>query len=260
MKPVAWVLFCLLAGCLALPGRGAVWPAVERGPEAPKPARFSGYHRYRGLIGEQRVTVELTIAPAPEITGQYDTTCTGRCRFDGQPATEHYLSSWLTYSPDQPLRLLEADSAHPAQPLALWQTARPVGPLLRGTWTSASGEIRPFELREDYRDVQGRLAAVPYREVYASWVRVDSVLMTGREWIARAEAWRAGGESIGEPRAEYFREFMHFTGPDTLRPAISQLQCPRLSTSAALSSGACQQSASCNAHPRLRARRRCWPK
>ena len=226
MKPTGWVLFCLLAGCLALPGRGAARPAVVCGPGVLKPARFWGYHRYRGLIGEQRVTVELTIALVPDITGQYDTTCTGRCRFDGQPATEHYLSSWLTYSPEQPLKLLEADSAHPTKPLALWQTARPAGPLLRGTWTSASGEIRPFELREDYRDAQGRLAAAPYETVGASWVRVDSVLMTSREWVARAEAWRAGGKPIGEPRASYSRDFLHFVGPDTLRPAISQLQCP----------------------------------
>jgi hypothetical protein len=196
-------------------------------PGAPSagPKLFVGEHRYRGTLGNQRVTVELSI-------GQdgYDAdapiSCTGTCRFDGDPTRVHLLRSWQAVSALRPLQLLETDSGASATRLGHWRAEGPPGPVLRGTWVGLAGATFPFELREDYRAADGSLAAAPYEEVGEEVMKVDTLFMRFPEWKARCAGPKVNPKVHCEPRATLHRSFLHFIGPDTLRPALAMLQCP----------------------------------
>jgi len=228
VQPASWVVVGLLglAGCQSNTATKAETKAAEK-PVAAVPAPpaipvgveppFVGYHRYRGTVGGQPVTVELTIeqtARAPD-----STTCTGNYTYDRHPAGLLLLHGARPFLAQRPLGLVETDTAH-HQPTGHWQASQPVGPLLAGTWRSPAGQQLPFSLHEDYTDGQGHVVAVRYE-----------LLQEGEEVPCQPE--RKEGESKAAYRARTKdlvstcnQDFLHLLGPDTLRPALWALQCP----------------------------------
>lgn len=184
----------------------------------------SGYYRYRGTVGTQLVTVELTVGPPPLTEAQAAhaqdfIACTGSCHYDRHPAGQLLLSSSPPFRPGQ-LLLTEADSAHPRQPTGRWQATQPFGPVLTGTWRSPAGQVLPFSLHEDFTDGQGHLMVVQYE-----------ILQEGDEMPTPSE--REPGETKAAYRARTEdltnscrRDYLHLLGPDTLRPELRALQCP----------------------------------
>ena len=232
-----WLLAGLLAGCQPTAEKQAATtapqaaPATRAAPAAASPApaapaqNLSGYYRYRGTVGTQPITVELTVGPLPPTEAQAThapdvIACTGSYHYDRHPAGQLLLSSAPPFRPGQPLLLAEADSAHPRQPTGRWQATQPFGPVLTGTWRSPAGQVLPFRLREDYTDGQGHLMVVQYE-----------ILQEGDEIPTPAE--REPGETKAAYRARTAdltnscrRDYLHLLGPDTLRPALRALQCP----------------------------------
>lgn len=168
---------------------------------------FVGYHRYRGTVGGQRVTVELTIGPG-ETYPQKKLTCTGSYYYGQAKAGLLDLSAEGTYQPRQPLRLQEMAGGKAS---GTWQATQVAGPLLMGTWSSPAGKKLPFNLREDYTDGQGRLMAVRY-EVLQDDIKGPRCASDLREIY---------------PRATLSREALHLLGADALQPALRRLQCAR---------------------------------
>ncbi|MFD2720257.1 RsiV family protein [Hymenobacter monticola] len=213
----------LLAGLASAPLHSIT--AQRPGAFGAGPQLFEGNHRYRGTLGGQRVTVELSIGQEG-----YDpdapVSATGTCRFEDNPTQLHRLRSWQVVSASRPLQLLEADSTASATRLGHWRAEGPPGPVLRGTWAGLTGETRPFELREDYRAADGFLAAVPYEVVGEEVIKIDSLFLWFPEWKARCVGPKANPKAHCDPRATLGRHFLHFIGPDSLRPALAALQCP----------------------------------
>lgn len=200
-------------GWLLVTGLLAASPAWAQQPAT---APYLGYHRYRGTVGGEAVTVELTVkAQTEEPAGIM---AKGSCRFDSSATRPRELLSWRPQFPHQSLQLVEADTGRLGWRTGFWQAKQPAGPVLAGTWTGASGRQLPFELREDYRDKRGQLAAIPYELVRASLLKVDSCIVEPAEWETRG----------GEPSAMFDRQFLHFLGPDTIQGSIAALQCPPL--------------------------------
>ncbi|MGI4866518.1 MAG: hypothetical protein ACRYFZ_21525 [Janthinobacterium lividum] len=177
-----------------------------------------GYRRYRGTVGGQPVTLELTIGRGYDTTGPL--VCSGTYTYDRHPAGQLLLSSPQPYRKSQPLHLQEADSARPQLPTGTWQATQPVGTVLTGTWRSPAGRELPFRLREDYTDGRGHLLAVGYEVLRESVVlpcrpeRYDDE--TKQEYRARVKNSPNG----------YDLQFLHLLGPDTLRPGVRAAQCP----------------------------------
>lgn len=228
MRSASWLVAGLLglAGCQSDTATKAETKVAEKAVAAvPAPPAvaggvgppFVGYHRYRGTVGGQPVTVELTIeqtANAPD-----STTCTGSYTYDRHPTGLLLLHGARPFLARRPLGLVEADTAH-HQPTGYWQASQPVGPLLTGTWRSPAGQQLPFSLHEDYTDGQGHMVAVQYE-----------LLQEGEEVPCQSE--RKEGESKAAYRARTkdlistcSQDFLHLLGPDTLRPALRALQCP----------------------------------
>ncbi|MVN75566.1 hypothetical protein GO988_04430 [Hymenobacter sp. HMF4947] len=234
MKNLGYIIvggaLALLVGCHAAPDQATAvaTPVAGRAPVMAKDSHaveravglpFTGYRRFRGTVGGQPVTVELTIGPR-EDSRDSATVCEGRYFYDRHPAGQLLLHGARPYHPQQPVLLAEADAAHPGQPTGRWQASQPVGPLLTGTWTSPAGQQLPFSLHEDYTDGQGHVAVVQYE-----------LLQEGVEVPCQPE--REAGESKAAYRARTKgrtsscnRFFVHLLGPDTLRPALRTLQCP----------------------------------
>ena len=174
---------------------------------AAKPAAtpFAGYRRYRGLVGKLPVTVELTIGPA--YAGD-SVRCVGHYYYDrvgGQLA----LTASMPWQPGKPLALAEMVETPDGTTLpatARWQAAQPAGPVLTGTWTSATGRQLPFALHEDYH------GAVRYE-----------LLMETADGGTCQTTEENGGQGYRLQATEYF---LHLLGPDTLQPGLRQLQCP----------------------------------
>lgn len=228
MRSAGWFITGLLglAGCqsntttkaetsvAAKPVVAVPAPSAAAGGVGPP---FVGYHRYRGTVGSQPVTVELTIKGERE---KPLLVCEGSYRYDRHPGGQLLLSAPQPCRPQQPLLLTEADGEHPRQTTGHWQTTQVAGPLLLGTWTSPAGQQLPFSLREDYTDGQGHVVAVQYE-----------LLQEGEEVPCQPE--RKKGESKAAYRARTKdltsscnQDFLHLLGPDTLRPALRALQCP----------------------------------
>ena len=198
--------------------------ATSPAPAAPASAA-TGTYRYRGTVGTQPVTVELTVSLPPLTRAQGAhapdfLTCAGSYLYDRHPVGMLLLSGPEPFRPGQPLLLTEADSARPRQATGRWQATQPFGPVLTGTWRGSAGQLLPFRLHEDYTDGQGHLMAVQYE-----------LLQEGEEEPCESE--RKTGESKAAYRARikdltgHCNEvFLHLLGPDTLRPALRALQCP----------------------------------
>lgn len=227
IQSVGWALFGLLGliGCQSNTATKAeisgakkpvaAVPAPPAVPVVPGPP-FVGYHRYRGTVGGQPVTVELTIGPETENSSRV--VCEGSYHYERHPAGL-LLSGPQPFRPGQPLLLTEADIARPRQPTGHWQATQPGGPVLTGNWRSPAGQQLPFSLHEDYTDGQGYVVAVQYE-----------LLQEGEE--VPCQSARNEGESKAAYRARTkdlsssTRFFVHLLGPDTLRLALRALQCP----------------------------------
>ncbi|MBF9140641.1 hypothetical protein [Hymenobacter properus] len=194
-----WLLLAALAGV-------PLHTLEAQRPGAPSagPQLFMGSHRYRGTLGGQRITVELSI-DRDESQDNAPLMCTGICRFDGNPTQVHVLSNWQVVSMRRPLQLLEADTTASATRLGHWQAEGPPGPVLRGTWTGLSGTKLPFELREDYRDANGQLTAVPYEIVGEEVIKIDSLFLRFPEWKARCVGAKASPKADCEAQATLSR-------------------------------------------------------
>lgn len=98
----------------------AVMPVASPAPAGPA-TPYLGYHRYRGTVGSQAVTLELTIS-LPALTqaqaahAQDFIMCEGRYHYDRHPAGLLLLSGTQPFRPGQPLLLTGADSARPQRP------------------------------------------------------------------------------------------------------------------------------------------------
>ncbi|MGI4737878.1 MAG: hypothetical protein ACRYG7_22145 [Janthinobacterium lividum] len=187
-------------------------PATTAVPDPP----FVGYHRYRGTVGSQPVTVELTIGPDPENSALV--VCAGSYHYDRHLAGRLLLRGPRPFRPGQPLVLVETDAQRPT---GRWQASQPIGNVLAGSWHSPAGQSLLFNLREDYTDGQGRLMAVKY-EVVSTAVEVPcrperKEEETKADYRARIATIDQGG---------YSQSFLHLLGPDTLRPSLQILQCP----------------------------------
>lgn len=214
----------LLTGCHGTPEK-TTGPATSPATAAPattnaaaaRPATrpFVGYHRYRGTVGGQPVTVELTISSAGD-----SLVCVGSYAYDRHSDSELQLRAPHPYRASQLLALTETTGDSPQQLTGRWQAGQVAGPLLSGTWRSPGGRQLPFELHEDYTDEQGHLAAVRYE-------------LVGEEADIPCEPDPREGETATEAKAraaqapsDWSAEYLHLLGPDTLRPALRALQCP----------------------------------
>jgi hypothetical protein len=189
-------------------------PAATAAPAAP----FTGYHRYRGTVGTQPVTVELTIGFDPAKQGAM--ACRGSYYYGRHPAGQLLLYSPLPWHPRLALTLAEttADTTH--RPTGRWLATQPAGPVLSGTWRSPAGQVLPFSLREDYTDGQGHLMAAKY-ELAEAAAKVPC-RPERKEDETKAEYHKR----IATIDHGYSQLFLHLLGPDTLRPALQGLQCP----------------------------------
>ena len=219
-------------------------PAPVLAQKAPVISRarppYLGYHRYRGTVGGQPVTVELTIGPSPD--AHDSTVCQGRYTYDRQPAGQLLLSGPRPYQPRQPLRLTEADKVQLGRITGRWRASQPVGAVISGTWTSPAGKQPPFSLHEAYTDAQGRLMSVSYEVV-------------GEEAKAPCQPEHEKGETKAEYRTRvagynhgYSKQFLHLLGPDTLRPSLRGLQCPLPAQRHQLVRTAAREDDGCNFH------------
>jgi len=218
MQLASWLITGLLglAGCQSNTATKAETKAAEKAVAAvPAPLAvtvgvgppFVGYHRYRGTVGGQPVTVELTIRP-DETYPQKKLTCTGSYYYGQAKAGLLDLSAEGTYQPRQPLRLQEMVGGKAS---GTWQAAQVAGPVLTGTWSSPAGKNLPFNLHEDYADGQGRLMAVSYEVLQDDF-----------------EGPRCASDLQKiYPRATLSRAVLHLLGSDTLQPALRRLQCAR---------------------------------
>lgn len=217
-----------LAGLLVIAACPAVWaqweaqppPALRFPPQSTRAVPFRDA-RYRGTLGNQPVTVQLSVADDEQGN---PTLIRGSVRFDSSATMLHELRSWRAYRATAPLQLVEADSTRLNTPVGFWKTDQPAGSRLSGTWTGPAGEKRRFELHEDYHDQWGKLAAVRYEVVTKEYVVIGGEVLSSNEWIARTKNFSITGSLT--PRGIYSQAYLHFLGPDTLRPAVANMQCP----------------------------------
>jgi hypothetical protein len=189
-------------------------------PVAAKVAAFTGFRRYRGTVGGQPVTVELTIGPKSEKSALL--VCEGFYSYDRHPGGQLLLKAPQPYPPQQPLLLAEAESEQPRQATGRWQATQPAGPTLAGTWTSPTGKQLPFSLHEDYTDGQGHLMAVRYEllDEHAQGAPCKPEAYEGEDAADYRQRMR------GLPAASLDRQYLHLLGPEATRPALRALQCP----------------------------------
>lgn len=212
LKAIFWVALLALGGCDA-PAQHAekaagTLPTVSAISASAPAARaaFRGYRRYRGTIGTLPVTVEMTVTAT---TSGDSISCQGSYFYERrggplrlfspkpQPALAGLL---LTES------LFDSDDGTGRPVIAHWQARQPVGAVLTGTWTSASGRSLPFELREDYG------GAIRYE------------LLTETQDGGTCQTSPEDGSQTHT--LQVVREYLHLLGPDTLRPSLRLLQCP----------------------------------
>jgi len=224
---VGLVLAAAMAGCQSAPADHATAaPATvaAAAPTAPLAVAgavaFTGFRRYRGAVGGQPVTVELTIGPKSEKSALL--VCEGSYSYDRHPSGQLLLSAPQPLLPSQPLLLAEVDGERPRQATGRWQANQPAGPTLTGTWTSPSGKQLLFSLQEDYTDGQGHLMAVRYElldeRVEGGPCKPDAY--DGEDAADYRE------RAKGLPAASLDRQYLHLLGPEALQPALRALQCP----------------------------------
>lgn len=204
------LFWSVLLGCEQNAKSRLETPATTQSARQELPAEqagrsFAGYRRYRGTVGNLPVTVELTIGP--EYAGD-SVRCIGHYYYD-RFGGELSLKASMPWQPGKPLALAEMveqpdGSTQPAT--AHWQATQPAGPVLTGTWTSATGRQLPFALQEEYD------GAVRYE-----------ILMETADGETCPTSGDAGGPQYSLQATEHY---LHLLGPDTLRPGLRQLQCP----------------------------------
>jgi hypothetical protein len=181
---------------------------------------FDGFRRYRGTVGSQPVTVELTIAASSD--AHDSTVCVGSYTYNRHPAGQLLLYGSRPWRPERPLQLTEADSARPQVPTGRWQANQMVGPVLTGMWSSPSGKQLPFSLREDYTDEQGQLMAVRY-EVLDERVEGAACKPEVYEGETKAEYRQRLKD---QPTSSLDRQYLHLLDPGAAQPTLRNLQCP----------------------------------
>ncbi|WP_166648198.1 hypothetical protein, partial [Hymenobacter sp. UV11] len=202
----------------------AAVPAPSAATEGVGPP-FTGYHRYRGTVGGQPVTVELTVSQPPLTRDQAAHAldfimCEGSYHYDRHSAGGLLLSGPEPFRPSQPLLLAETDPTHRHRPTGHWQASQPLGPVLTGTWRSPAGQALPFNLHEDYTDGQGHVVAVKYEILQES---EEEPTPAERQPGESKAAYRARTENLTNSSSQ---DYLHLLGPDTLRPELRPLQCP----------------------------------
>lgn len=211
---------------------------VARSARAARP--FVGFHRYRGTVGGQPVTVELTIGPAADNAEQV--VCEGHYHYDRHPAGQLLLHGPRPFRPRHALALAETKAPPAGQPTGHWQAAQAAGPVLTGQWRSPAGKQLPFSLREDYTDGQGRLMAVPYEVVEAG---TEVPCHDERQEDETKAEYR---QRMAQVERGYHQSFLHLLGPDTLRPVLQALQCPEPAQRRRQVRAAAQADNGCNFH------------
>lgn len=225
-----WALVLLLTSFLP----SAAKPAATAAPAAP----FSGYHRYRGTVGGQPVTVELTIGPDPGKPAAL--VCRGSYYYERHPAGKLLLQSPLAWRPHLALALAETEADTTHRPTGRWLATQPAGPVLSGTWRSPADQALPFSLREDYTDGQGHLMAAKYELAEAAAKVPCRPEHTEDETAAQYR------KRIATTDHGYSQLFLHLLGPDTLRPALLGLQCPTPLARRQLARAAAHKDDGCN--------------
>jgi hypothetical protein len=216
---MGWVVSWLgvVAGCQdsTKPDKAAVAAAAPAAPTVSPLAlgpSYTGYHRYQGTVGGRPVTVELTFEPAH---GREPAACRGSYYYGYGTGGTLALESSAAFHPGQPLALTELSDTEKRIITGQWRASQPAGPVLSGTWAGPGGRPLPFVLREAYQDARHRQLAVRYE-----------ILTEDAEGpLPEPEARLADGSAEAE-LATLTRSYLHLLGPDTLRPALRQLQCP----------------------------------
>ncbi|QKG56595.1 hypothetical protein GKZ68_08110 [Hymenobacter sp. BRD128] len=223
LSRAGWIIsgLALIAGCqpdtkstekaqlAALPVRAT--SAASSSPAA-LAAPYTGYHRYQGTVGGQLVTVELTFKPAHD---HEPAACQGSYYYGYGKGGTLALESNAAYQPGRPLALTEPSDTEKRTITGQWQASQPAGAMLSGTWASPGGRLRPFVLREEYQDARHHQLAVRYE-----------ILTEGAEGPLPQPKDGAAANSNYSATATLERGYLHLLGPDTLRPALRQLQCP----------------------------------
>jgi hypothetical protein len=219
--------FLLKAGCWAAASLLLVGcqPSTKRQPEqttAQPPTRpvatsapaapYTGYHRYQGTVGGRPVTVALTFEPAHD---REPAACRGSYYYGYGTGGTLALESSAAYQPSQPLALTELSDTEKRVITGQWQASQPAGAVLSGTWASPGGRPVPFVLREEYQDARHHQLAVRYE-----------ILTEDAEGPLPQPESRLADRSADAEVATLERSYLHLLGPDTLRPALRQLQCP----------------------------------
>ena len=193
---------------------GLALPAATEGIGPP----FGGWHRYRGTVGGQPVTVELTIELHGQNTRDSAIVCGGSYTYDRHPNGHLLLHGSRPFRARRPLVLAETDAAGHAT--GRWQTAQPIGAAFTGVWQSPAGQKLPFNLQEDYTDGQGHVVAVQYEVLEED---EEAPCQPARHEGESKAAYRARSQDL---TSTYHQDYLHLLGPDTLRPALRRLQCP----------------------------------
>ncbi|MDO7887195.1 hypothetical protein [Hymenobacter cheonanensis] len=173
---------------------------------------FSGYHRYRGTVGGQPITVGLTFKLA---RGREPASCQGSYYYGYGKRGALALESNAAYRPGQPLTLTELSDPEKRTITGQWQASQPAGLVLSGTWASPGGQQLPFALREEYQDARHRQLAVRYE-----------ILTEDAEGPLPQPESRLADRSADAELATLERSYLHLLGSDTLCPALRRLQCP----------------------------------
>jgi hypothetical protein len=202
-----------LVGCAGPTGSAPEGrPPLLIGQQLPQPGSWTlaGYHRYRGWLGKEPITLELTFSPG--FLGQ-GLECTGRYYYErhggaiellGQRVVAPEDSAQLpVFRSEQPL-FLRTWGDCPEQ----WQAVQVAGPLLHGLWTSRFDFIRQyFELREDYHDaIRYEIKEAAAYTICTPYDEATGVSYSDTSYVTR--------------------DYLHLLGPDTLRPEMRRLQCP----------------------------------
>jgi hypothetical protein len=178
----------------------------------PQPGKWTllGYHRYRGWLGQEPITMELIFSPG--LFGQ-GLNCDGTYYYERHGGALEVLGQRVMGSGDADRELV----FRPERPLFLstwydfpeqWQAVQVAGPLLHGLWTIRFGFVRQyFVMHEDYED------AVRYE------------VNTAQAYTVCTPYDEATGASYPDT-SDITRDYLHMLGPDTLLPALRRLQCP----------------------------------
>ena len=177
----------------------ATKPPAEQAEAAPPcptlPLRFKvlptrpGFRHYVGMVGGAPASADLSWT-----------------RPDSAVGTCYLWRGGLEYKLGTPrrrrgtLRLaLSQEQGDTSYPRGTWRLTTPPGPVLRGTWTDSAGQLRPFVLRENYRQ------SVPYD--------IQTLQFSG----GQPEPPECYASSLT-------RDYLHLLGP--LQPAWQRLQTP----------------------------------